>query len=148
MAILNKRVPILWNGRDLIAEHADTCRCYEQSWNRTVGHDWRILYADTLGYLFDEKDGWVVKHATELWSEDDPFGEAFGIALCDYCGHEQARHSRTDGPCEECAAMPKETTAYRKAWHSFEMETDEVTPLCTMCGVPGCEGGCSPSYAP
>jgi len=29
-----------------------------------------------------------------------------------------------------------------------EEESDEVTPLCTMCGVPGCEGGCPPCLAP
>lgn len=69
--------------------------------------------------------------------------------LCDYCGHERSQHSKTDGPCEECAAMPKDTTAHQKAWHTFENEEEvaAVTPLCTMCGVPGCEGGCPPSYA-
>ena len=72
MTIVNRTVPIRWNDRDLIAEHALGCRCYEPG---VKGHEWRILYADTHGYLFDKGDAWVIKHATELWSEDDPFAE-------------------------------------------------------------------------
>lgn len=40
--------------------------------------------------------------------------------LCEYCGHEETKHSKSDGPCEECEAMPRDTTAHRKAWHLFE----------------------------
>ena len=44
---------------------------------------------------------------------------------CDYCGHDRVWHT-ANGPCEECDAMPFDTYAHKKAWHSFE-EKEETS---------------------
>lgn len=54
--------------------------------------------------------------------------------LCGYCGCRESKHSKSDGPCEECAAMPSSTTAHQKAWHSFMPDDgdDDVLPPCVL----------------